>query len=63
MNTCTYGGKEYSEGSEVCQTGRVMVCHGGNWGDTGRDCTESIPYKRNDDFHGNIPQHFYSPYS
>lgn len=41
MTTCTYGGKEYSEGSEVCQAGRVMVCRGGNWGDTGRDCSGS----------------------
>lgn len=35
---CSYGGQQYSDGSQICQAGRVMVCAGGNWSDTGRDC-------------------------
>lgn len=38
MTACTFAGQEYSEGSVVCQGGRLMRCQGGNWGDTGADC-------------------------
>ena len=38
---CTYEGKSYSEGSHKCQEGRVMVCLGETWSDTGRNCSGS----------------------
>ena len=40
LTTCKYDGKEYSNGSEVCQSGRVKECINGEWKDTGRDCGE-----------------------
>ncbi|MGY2462299.1 hypothetical protein [Vreelandella sulfidaeris] len=42
MNTCFYGDNRYSEGTEICQQGRVMRCIGGAWSDTGRDCPEGF---------------------
>ena len=36
--SCKYAGQDYSDGSEVCQEGRLMVCRDGNWADTGSDC-------------------------
>ena len=37
-NACEYGGVKYSEGSEICQGGRMMVCQGGTWNPTGASC-------------------------
>ncbi|GGY35865.1 DUF1496 domain-containing protein [Pseudoduganella albidiflava] len=42
MSMCTYAGQEYSEGSVICQGGRLMKCQGGNWGDTGASCSNAI---------------------
>ncbi|BBI61746.1 hypothetical protein HSBAA_30520 [Vreelandella sulfidaeris] len=36
-----YGDNRYSEGTEICQQGRVMRCIGA-WSDTGRDCPEGF---------------------
>lgn len=38
--SCTYNGIEYSEGSIVCQAGRIMKCSGNDWTDTGGNCEE-----------------------
>ena len=38
MTSCTFGGQEYSEGSELCQEGRIKKCVKGEWRDTSRDC-------------------------
>lgn len=46
--TCVYDGKEFSEGSEVCQEGRVKECRGEKWIDTGRECAK-IRSPSNDD--------------
>jgi hypothetical protein len=35
---CVYGGKRYSEGSYLCQSGRLLKCHAGRWEDTGQKC-------------------------
>lgn len=43
MTSCFYDGAEYSEGSEVCQEGRLMVCRFGAWEDTKRDCSLNSP--------------------
>jgi hypothetical protein len=37
-NTCLYEGKEYSNGSELCQVTKLMKCETGNWVDTGLNC-------------------------
>lgn len=31
---CEYMGAEYSEGQEVCEPEKCMVCRGGRWEDT-----------------------------
>jgi Protein of unknown function (DUF1496) len=36
--SCFYQGQEYSDGSLVCQAGRLMRCNDGVWQDTGDAC-------------------------
>ena len=30
-NVCYYNGQEYSQGSQICQFGKVYTCYGGSW--------------------------------
>jgi hypothetical protein len=38
--SCYYDGKQFSDGSEVCQSGVVKKCIDGTWADTAYDCIE-----------------------
>lgn len=49
--SCLYGGKEYTHGSEICQSGSVKRCIDGDWLDTARACTnDSTPAVKLEDF-------------
>jgi len=36
--SCTYDGKEYSDGSVVCQSGKEYRCNDGTWDSLGSSC-------------------------
>ena len=39
--TCSYGGKSYSDGGQACQSGGVYRCDDGEWKATGTPCPAS----------------------
>ncbi|MER3317326.1 MAG: DUF1496 domain-containing protein [Allomuricauda sp.] len=40
-STCIYNGKEYSDGSTVCQGGTLHQCRDGRWDNLGTACKEN----------------------
>ena len=40
--SCTYDGKEYSDGSVVCQSGKEYRCNDGTWDSLGTSCGTKV---------------------